>query len=71
MSCRVRCCGVVVLLNEMICRGVKSGNAQLSKDIASWVFQESLVLRIDSVSHHKVNETEAPETYTVNDHAVC
>ena len=52
-------------------RGVKSGNEQLCKDISSWAFQESLVLRVDSVTHHRVNETSPPEQYTTNDYAVC
>lgn len=50
--------------------GRKSGNAQLSKDIATWTFQENLVLRIDSVSHHKLGGSETPETYTTNDQIV-
>lgn len=50
--------------------GVKSGNAQFSQDIVAWTFQETLVLRIDSATHHRVNETEAPASYTVNDNIV-
>ena len=30
----------------------KSGNEQFSRDIATWTFQENLVLRVDSTSHH-------------------
>lgn len=29
-----------------------------------------MVLRIDSVSHHKLNETSTPEVYTINDQIV-
>jgi oligosaccharyltransferase complex subunit beta len=50
--------------------GTPSGNSQLARDIAAWVFQETLTLRIDSVEHHRVNQTEAPEMYTTNDQIV-
>ena len=50
--------------------GKKSGNAQLSKDLAMWTFQEKLVLKIDSVSHHKLDGSETPEIYTTNDQIV-
>lgn len=50
--------------------GGKSGNAQLSKDVASWTFKENLVLRIDSVRHHKLGGSETPEIYTTNDQIV-
>ena len=54
----------------MCFRGVKSGNEQFCQDVAAWVFQESLVLRIDSSTHHRVNETDTPEKYTTNDQIV-
>jgi len=47
-----------------------SGNEQAAMDIAGWAFQEHGVLRIDEVKHHKVNQTDAPETYTTNDEIV-
>jgi len=50
--------------------GEPSGNAQLSKDVAAWTFQEQLVLRIESVSHHKLGGSETPEVYTTNDQIV-
>ncbi|OAX35296.1 Dolichyl-diphosphooligosaccharide-protein glycosyltransferase [Rhizopogon vinicolor AM-OR11-026] len=50
--------------------GTPSGNSQFARDIATWVFQETLTLRIDSVEHHRVNQTEAPEMYTTNDEIV-
>ena len=50
--------------------GKKSGNAQFSKDVAAWTFQEKLVLRIDGVSHHKLGGSESPEIYTTNDQIV-
>ncbi|KAI0093813.1 Dolichyl-diphosphooligosaccharide--protein glycosyltransferase subunit WBP1 [Irpex rosettiformis] len=51
-------------------KGQQSGNAQFVRDAAAWAFRESKVLRIDSVAHHRVNETEPRETYTTNDHVV-
>ncbi|OCH90665.1 Dolichyl-diphosphooligosaccharide-protein glycosyltransferase 48kDa subunit [Obba rivulosa] len=50
--------------------GVKSGNEQFAADIASWTFQESLVLRVDSIDHHRLNETAPREHYTTNDQIV-
>lgn len=47
-----------------------SGNKQFASDVAAWAFQESLALRIDEVKHHRVNETEPGETYTINDNVV-
>ena len=52
------------------CRGVKSGNREFTRDVAAWTFQESNVLRIDSVEHSRVNETLPGETYTINDQVV-
>ncbi|KAI0933539.1 hypothetical protein AcW1_005344 [Taiwanofungus camphoratus] len=54
--------------NKEIAKGIKSGNAQFAADVATWTFQESSVLRIDSVMHHRVNETHPRDTYTTNDH---
>ena len=56
--------------NLIFCRGDKSGNAQFARDIAAWTFQEKLVLRIDSTTHHLVNETEPREHYTINENIV-
>jgi oligosaccharyltransferase complex subunit beta len=50
--------------------GEKSGNEQFVLDIATWTFQESLVLRIDSTTHHLVNETAPREHYTINENIV-
>jgi len=58
------------LAQKEVSKGVKSGNEQLSRDIAAWTFQESHVLRIDSTEHHRVNDTEALEQYTTNDQLV-
>ena len=50
--------------------GEKSGNAQFTKEVVAWTFQENLVLRVDTISHHKLGESEAPEVYTTNDQIV-
>ncbi|KAJ6621330.1 oligosaccharyl transferase beta subunit [Mycena sp. CBHHK59/15] len=50
--------------------GVKSGNAKFARDVAAWTFQESLVLRIDSTTHHLVNTTTPLDQYTINDKIV-
>ncbi|KAI1791499.1 dolichyl-diphosphooligosaccharide-protein glycosyltransferase [Ganoderma leucocontextum] len=54
-------------INKEVSKGVKSGNRQFAKDVAAWTFQETNVLRIDSVEHDRVNETLPSETYTIND----
>ncbi|KAI0700549.1 dolichyl-diphosphooligosaccharide-protein glycosyltransferase [Cerioporus squamosus] len=54
-------------VNKEVSKGVKSGNRQFASDVTAWTFQESHVLRIDSVEHHRVNETLPRETYTIND----
>jgi len=53
-----------------ISSGKASGNKQFVRDVASWTFQESLVLRIDDSTHHKLNETEPRDHYTINDEIV-
>ncbi|KAF9228804.1 Dolichyl-diphosphooligosaccharide-protein glycosyltransferase 48kDa subunit [Gyrodon lividus] len=50
--------------------GLPSGNAQFARDVTAWAFKETLTLRIDRTEHHRVNETAAPEMYTVNDQIV-
>jgi len=50
--------------------GEVAGNQVAVQDISKWAFQESLVLRIDAVEHHRVGETEPRETYTTNDKVV-
>jgi len=72
---RVAWVGGVELFSDAFARkelskGKASGNAQFAQDIAAWTFQESMVLRIDSTSHHRVNETSSPEVYTTNDKIV-
>ena len=60
----------VLIIARGYYRGVKSGNQQFARDVTAWTFQESLVLRIDQVEHHRVNETLPQETYTINDQVV-
>ncbi|KAG6853649.1 hypothetical protein C0991_002617 [Blastosporella zonata] len=55
---------------KAISKGVPSGNGDFVREVAAWTFQESQVLRIDSTSHHRVNETEPLEQYTTNDNIV-
>jgi oligosaccharyltransferase complex subunit beta len=66
--------GVSMFSDEFIKKadesGKASGNGAFVKDLAAWTFQESLVLRIDDVSHHRVGELEAREHYTTNDKLV-
>jgi oligosaccharyltransferase complex subunit beta len=50
--------------------GDKSGNEQFARDIAAWTFQENLVLRVDSTTHHLRNETAPRDKYTINDNIV-
>jgi len=63
--------GLEVFSNEYAekkdARGTKSANAQFVQDVAAWTFQESLVLRVDGVSHYLANTTISKEQYTVND----
>lgn len=53
-----------------VTKGVEAGNAQFARDVAAWTFQESLVLRVDSLMHHRVNETTPRDQYTTNDRVV-
>lgn len=48
----------------------KSSNAQVSDHLSQWVFKENGVIRVKSVSHHKLEETQAPMDYTITDMAV-
>lgn len=47
-----------------------SGNERFSQEVVAWAFQETNVLRVESVGHHRANETETPKTYTTNDKVV-
>ena len=52
------------LLNE---KAKPSGNKEFVEELSKWVFGERGVLRLTSVSHHRLGETEAKTIYTVND----
>ncbi|KAF9453650.1 oligosaccharyl transferase beta subunit [Macrolepiota fuliginosa MF-IS2] len=53
-----------------VAKGVPSGNKQFAQDTAAWAFQESQVLRIDKIEHHKLNATAPSEQYTINDQLI-
>lgn len=48
----------------------KSGNEEVAKAIAQWVFKENGVLRVSAVHHHRVGESEPPAAYTIMDDVV-
>lgn len=48
----------------------KSGNEDVAKAIAQWVFKENGVLRVSAVHHHRVGESEPPAAYTIMDDVV-
>jgi len=43
----------------------KSGNLDFLTNISKWTFQEKKVLKVISSKHHKINESERPEYYTI------
>jgi oligosaccharyltransferase complex subunit beta len=65
-----RYCNVSNIYSFFFLSGENSGNGQFALDIATWTFQGSLVLRIDSTTHHLVNETTPREHYTINENIV-
>ncbi|VDN60199.1 unnamed protein product [Dracunculus medinensis] len=46
---------------------VKSGNLYFITELSKWVFMEKGVLRVKSVSHHKINQKSPPREYTIMD----
>ena len=64
-------CTVFLTLTFFSFSGEKPGNEQFARDIATWTFQENLVLHVDSTSHHLRNETTPRDEYTINDNIVC
>jgi len=56
--------------SKLLPSGEKSGNEQFARDIVTWTFQENLVLRIDSITHHLKNETVPREHYTINENII-
>ncbi|KAL9714706.1 oligosaccharyl transferase glycoprotein complex, beta subunit [Leucoagaricus gongylophorus] len=55
---------------QKVVSGKPSGNQQFAQDVVAWAFQESNVLRIDRIDHHKLNETKPLEQYTIKDELV-
>lgn len=49
---------------------LKSGNRKFVTKMAQWVFQNSGMLRIQNVRHHKKNESSMPVAYTIRDTVV-
>ncbi|XP_050420417.1 dolichyl-diphosphooligosaccharide--protein glycosyltransferase 48 kDa subunit [Adelges cooleyi] len=47
-----------------------SGNQQVATNIALWALKDRGVIRVKSVSHHKIGETSPPPSYTIMDMAV-
>ena len=56
--------------DKLLPDGKASGNELFAKEVAAWAFQETLALRIDDTTHHRVNELAPPEMYTINDEIV-
>jgi oligosaccharyltransferase complex subunit beta len=52
--------------------GRKTGNAQFSRDIAAWTFQETLVFRVDNSTHYLASDpSQTPrDKYTTGDTVV-
>ncbi|XP_025837356.1 dolichyl-diphosphooligosaccharide--protein glycosyltransferase 48 kDa subunit [Agrilus planipennis] len=48
----------------------RTGNKIVADEISKWVFKEHGTLRVRSVKHHKLGETEPPKAYTVMDKVV-
>lgn len=48
----------------------KSGNQEVATAIGKWVFGEVGFLRVTNIDHHKSGETEAPQSYTINEPVV-
>lgn len=44
---------------------VKVGNQAFAKAVTMWCFQETGVLRVDSINHHLAGESETPKFYTI------
>ncbi|EFN80101.1 dolichyl-diphosphooligosaccharide--protein glycosyltransferase 48 kDa subunit [Harpegnathos saltator] len=48
----------------------KSGNQVMAKTMAQWVFKENGVIRVSSVHHHRIGESQPPAAYTIMDDVV-
>jgi len=49
---------------------VASGNKELALTLSKWCFKQSGVLKVESISHHKKGEKQAPGHYTIKEDAV-
>ncbi|KAI6111073.1 Dolichyl-diphosphooligosaccharide-protein glycosyltransferase subunit [Pisolithus sp. B1] len=56
--------------NKALPDGAPSGNEKFVRDVAAWAFRETLALRIDNTTHHRVGEEAPSEKYTTNDQIV-
>ncbi|XP_059470212.1 dolichyl-diphosphooligosaccharide--protein glycosyltransferase 48 kDa subunit [Neocloeon triangulifer] len=43
----------------------RSGNQEVATSLSKWVFKETGVIRVKSVTHHKVGEKNPPAAYTI------
>ncbi|KAK0178673.1 hypothetical protein PV327_007543 [Microctonus hyperodae] len=43
----------------------KSGNEAVAKAVTQWVFKEHGVIRVSTVNHHRIGESEPPVAYTI------
>ncbi|KIY48298.1 Dolichyl-diphosphooligosaccharide-protein glycosyltransferase 48kDa subunit [Fistulina hepatica ATCC 64428] len=64
---RVMWVGGMEMFSDTFAKRPGAANKRFVQDLAAWTFQETGVYRIDSSTHHLVNETEERETYTIND----
>lgn len=54
-----------------LCSHIKSGNEAFVKDLSSWTFQESCVLKVNSVVHSKaIGHHDSLDLYRVGDELV-
>ena len=44
-----------------------SSNRHVARAVSQWVFKEKGVIRVQSVKHHKIGETQPPQAYTIKD----
>ncbi|XP_034940934.1 dolichyl-diphosphooligosaccharide--protein glycosyltransferase 48 kDa subunit [Chelonus insularis] len=48
----------------------KSGNEVVAKEMTQWVFKENGVIRVSTVSHHRIGEHKPPTAYTIMDDVI-
>lgn len=48
-------------------RHERTGNMELAEALSRWVFKEAGVLRVGTVTHHRVGEADPPAAYTITD----